>query len=75
MLEAHGVPQIVADFDLADLFTSRQVRDRLHTAESLAGKNVDLDMLTNVLTSISGFTLSVEATERLSGNRTCGKAG
>jgi hypothetical protein len=61
----HGKDQIVVAFDLADVLTSRQVRDRLHRAESLAGKNVDLDALTKVLTSLKGVTLTVEATDRL----------
>jgi hypothetical protein len=67
LLEAHGKAQIVAAFDLGDLLTSRMVRDRLHATESLAGKDVDLDALTKVLTSIRGVTLTVEASERLSG--------
>jgi hypothetical protein len=67
LLEAHGEAQIVAAFDVKDLFTSRQIRDRLHTTESLAGKAVDLDVITKVLTSIRGVTFSVEATERLIG--------
>jgi hypothetical protein len=67
LLEAHGEAQIVAAFDVTDLFTSRQIRDRLHTTESLAGKNVDLDVITKVLTSIRGVTFTVEATERLNG--------
>ena len=64
---AHGRDHIVAALDLGDLFTSRQVRDRLHQAESLAGKDVDLDVFTKVLTSIKGVTFTVEATERLTG--------
>ena len=43
------------------------MRDRLHRAESLAGKEVDLDALTKVLTSIKGVTFTVEATDRLNG--------
>ena len=35
--------------------------------ESLAGKQVDLDTLTKVVTSVKGVTLTVEATERLNG--------
>jgi len=61
----HGKDQIVAAFDLGDLFTSRQVRDRLHSAESLAGKNLDLGVLTKVLTSVKGVTMTVEASDRL----------
>jgi hypothetical protein len=64
---AHGKDQMVVAFDLGDLFTSRQVRDLLHHAESLAGKDVDLDALTKVLTSMKGVTLTVEATDRLNG--------
>jgi hypothetical protein len=64
---AHGKDQIVAAFDLEDLFTSRQVRDQLHNAESLAGKDVDLDVLTKVLTSMKGVTITVEAADRLNG--------
>ena len=64
---AHGKDHMVVAFDLGDLFTSRMVRDRLHRAESLAGKKVDLDALTKVLTSIKGVTLTVEATDRLNG--------
>jgi hypothetical protein len=67
MLEAAGKAQIVAAFDLGDLLTSRQVRDRLHTTESLAGKDVDLDAFTKVLTSIRGVIFTVEASERLNG--------
>jgi hypothetical protein len=62
---AHGKNHIVAAIDLADLFTSRQVRDRLHTAQSLAGADVDLDALTRLLTGIKGVTFMVEAAERL----------
>ena len=58
---------MVVAFDLGDLFTSRQVRDRLHHAECLAGKELDLDALTKVLISIKGVTLSMHATERLDG--------
>ena len=64
---AHGKDQIVAAFDLEDLLTSRQVRDRLHTVESLAGKDADLDALTKVLTSIKGVTFTAEASDRLTG--------
>ena len=64
---AVGKEQVVVAFDFEDLFTSRQVRDRLHHAESLAGKDVDLDALTKVLTSMKGVILTVEATDRLNG--------
>ena len=64
---AHGNNHIVAAFDFEDLLTSRQVRDRLHSAESIAGKEVDLDVLTKVLTSLKGVTITVEATDRLNG--------
>jgi hypothetical protein len=64
---AHGKSHIVVAMDLGDLLTSRLVRDRLHHAESLAGKKVDLDTLTRVFTSIKGVTMTVEATERLLG--------
>ncbi len=63
---AHGNHMVVA-FDLQDLFTSRMIRDRLHQAESLAGKEIDLDALTKVLTSLKGVTLSMQATDRLNG--------
>ena len=43
------------------------IRDRLHGAESLAGKEIDLDALTKVLTSMKGVTLTVQATDRLNG--------
>ena len=64
---AHGKDHVVVAFDLGDLFTSRQIRDRLRGAESLAGKDVDLDALTKVLTSMKGVTLTVNATDRLTG--------
>jgi hypothetical protein len=64
---AHGRDHIVVAFDLEDLFTSRLIRDRLHQAESLAGKQLDLDALTRVLTSVKGVTLTVEAAGRLNG--------
>ena len=41
---------------------------RLHRAVSLAGKEVDLNAVTRVLTSLKGVTLSVRATDRLDGN-------
>jgi hypothetical protein len=63
----HGKDQLVAAFDLSDLLTSRQVRDLLHHAESLAGKNLDLDVLTKVLTSVKGVTMTVEASDRING--------
>ena len=53
--------------DFGDLFTSRQVRDLLHGAESLAGKEIDLDAITKVITSIKGVTFTVQATDRLNG--------
>ena len=46
---AHGKDQMLIAMDLTDLFTPRMVRDRLHRAESLAGRNVDLDTLTRCL--------------------------
>jgi hypothetical protein len=64
---AHGKDQIVVASDLGDLFTSRQVRDLLHSAESLAGKEIDLDAITKVLTSIKGVTFTVAAADRLNG--------
>src|SRR5271166_2778280 len=64
---AHGKDQMVIAMDLTDLFTPRLVRDRLHRAESLAGRNVDLDTLTRVLTSARGVTLTMAATDRLQG--------
>ena len=63
----NGKDHIVAAFDLGDLFTSRQVRDRLQRAESLAGKEVDLNALTKLITSLKGVTFTVQATDRLSG--------
>jgi hypothetical protein len=67
VLAGHGRDQIVAGFDLADLLTSRQVRDRLHTAESLAGKELDMDAITKALTSIRGVLFSAEASDRITG--------
>jgi hypothetical protein len=67
VMVAHGTDHIVAAFDLGDLFTSRQVRDRLQRAESLAGKEVDLNALTKLVTSLKGVTFTAEATDRLSG--------
>jgi hypothetical protein len=64
---AHGKDHMVIAMDLADLFTPRVVRDRLRRAESLAGKNVDLDTMTRVLASAKGVTLTMAATERLLG--------
>ncbi|MGO9599052.1 MAG: hypothetical protein ACLP7Q_13765 [Isosphaeraceae bacterium] len=64
---AHGKDQMVIAMDLTDLFTPRMVRDRLHRAESVAGRNVDLDTLTRVLTSARGVTLTMAATDRLQG--------
>lgn len=64
---AHGKDHMVVAFDLGDLFTSRMIRDRLHQAESLAGKEIDLDALTKVLTSVKGVTLTMQATDRLNG--------
>jgi hypothetical protein len=64
---ASGDDLMVAAFDLRDLFTSRQVRELLHHCESLAGKRVDLDALTRVLTSVKGVTLTLQATDRLKG--------
>jgi hypothetical protein len=64
---AHGKDHMVIAMDLADLLTPRMVRDRLRRAESLAGKSVDLDTLTRVLTSAKGVTMTMEATDRLNG--------
>jgi hypothetical protein len=67
VMVAHGKDHIVAAFDLGDLFTSRQVREILQRAESLAGKEVDLNALTKLVTSLKGVTFTVQATDRLSG--------
>ena len=64
---AHGKDQMVVAMDVSDLFTPRLVRERLRNATSLAGKQVDIDALTKVFTSMKGVTLTVEATERLNG--------
>jgi hypothetical protein len=64
---AHGDDLIVVAIDLGDLFTSRQLRDLLHRCESLAGKKVDLDAITKLLTSVKGVTLTVQATDLLKG--------
>jgi hypothetical protein len=63
----HGKDQMVAAFDLGDLLTSSQVRDWLHHAESLAGKELDLGALTKLFVSIKGVTLTMSVTERLDG--------
>jgi hypothetical protein len=63
----HGNDQMVVAFDLGDLLTSGQVRDWLHHAESLTGKEVDLGALTKLLVSVKGVTLTMSATERLDG--------
>ena len=64
---AHGKDHMVIAMDMTDLFTKQMVRDWLRRAESLAGKSVDLDTLTRVLTSAKGVTMTMEATERLNG--------
>ncbi len=64
---AHGKSHMVIAMDMGDLLTARIARERLRGAKSLAGRQVDLDTLTKVLTSIKGVTLTVEATERLNG--------
>jgi hypothetical protein len=64
---AHGKDHMVIAMDFGDLLTTRLVRERLHRAESLAGKQVDLDAFTRILTSMKGVTLTVEATDRLHG--------
>lgn len=64
---AHGKDDIVVAIDFADVLTPRSVRDRLHGAESLAGRNADLDALTRILASARGVTLSMVATDRLQG--------
>src|SRR5262245_40737126 len=64
---AHGKDHMVVAFDLADLFTSRMIRERLQRSESLAGKQLDLGALTKVLTSIKGVTLTMQAADRLNG--------
>jgi hypothetical protein len=63
----HGKDQMVIAFDMGDVLTTRMVRDRLHQAESLAGKNLDLDEVTKVLLTIQGVTLTVTAADRLEG--------
>jgi hypothetical protein len=68
VVAGHGRNQIVAGFDLADLFTSTQVRDQLRTAECLAGREIDMDAITQALTSIRGVMFSAEATDRLNGS-------
>jgi len=64
---AHGKDHMVVAMDLADLLTPRVVRERLHNMTSLAGKQVDLDTLTKVVSSVKGVTLTAQATERLNG--------
>ena len=57
---------MVIAMDVSDLLTPRIAREGSQY-ESLAGKQVDIDSLTKVFTSIKGVTLTVEATERLNG--------
>jgi hypothetical protein len=64
---ASGQNLIVVALDVSELFTRSMMRDALRRAESLAGKELDLDALTTVLTSARGVTLSVRATDRLEG--------
>jgi hypothetical protein len=64
---AHGKDHMVIAMDVADLLTTRMVRDRLRRAESLAGRNVDMDALTRVLSTAKGITMTMEATDRLHG--------
>src|SRR5262249_55573001 len=64
---ASGDNLIVVALDLSDLFTKSMMREALHRADCLAGKELDLDALTTVLTSVKGVTLSLRATDRLDG--------
>jgi hypothetical protein len=64
---AHGKDHIVVVMDLKDLLTPRIVRERLQRMESLAGRNVNLDTLTRVLTSARGVTLTLAASDKLEG--------
>ncbi len=64
---AHGKDHMVFALDLTDLFTPRMIRERLRVAESLKGRKLDMDVLTKVITSAKGVTLTMEATERLNG--------
>jgi hypothetical protein len=71
----HGRDHMVVAMDFGDLLTSRLVRERLHRAESLAGKQVDLDSLTRAITAVKGVTLTVQATDRLNGKITVDLGG
>lgn len=65
--EAHGKAQFVVACDMGNLLARPQVRGRLRASQALAGKPLDLDKLTTILTGIRGVIFSVEAGNALEG--------
>lgn len=64
--DKNGTPIVLA-MNLEHVFSRSFIRHRLDSAESLKGKNVDLDQLANVLASIRGVTLGVTITDHMFG--------
>lgn len=62
----NGTPIIMA-LDLEHVFSPSFIRDRLDSAELLKGKNIDLDQLAKVLSSIRGVTLGITITDHFFG--------
>ncbi len=58
---------IILAIDLQHVLSPKLIRSRLGSAESLKGKEVDLDQLANVLASIRGATLGVNVTDHFFG--------
>ena len=64
--DKNGTPIILA-INLEDVFSPSFIRHRLNSAESLKGKNVDLDQLAKLLASIRGATLGITITDHMFG--------
>ena len=59
--------EIIMAMDLDNVVSRSKVREFLNRSKTLSGKNVDLDRLSQLLTSIRGATLGIRITNRPSG--------
>jgi len=64
---AEGGSPIIMAMDFSNVFSPAYVRSRLETSETLQGRDVDLDQVSEVLASIKGVTLGVTINESLYG--------
>jgi len=60
---AEGGSPIIMAMDFTNVFSPAYIRSRLETSETLEGKNVDLDQISELLASIRGVTLGITINE------------